>query len=319
MLKDIPEMPDRSSFLSDRVPVCPPDLLALARARSAPRVAIASAGAALPMVSAKAATDAGIMIPIFTGDPAVIRAEAAGLGWDIAGYQLVAAPSEQESAAAAAGLCGTGAAEVLMKGHLHTDIFMKAALARDAGPRTGHRLVHIFHVTHPDGGRPLLISDAAVNVAPNLETRRAELRAVVSMLHKLGNPQPRITILSVTETPIASMPGSIEARELRDWARAEIADARFSGPLALDLALSPAAAAIKGSQNDPVAGFADAIIVPDIVSGNALFKALVYLSGGCAAGLVIGARVPILLTSRADPPAARLASVALAAVAASAP
>jgi len=212
--------------------------------------------------------------------------------------------------------CGQGRADILMKGDVHSDMFLKAALQRDAGLRTGARLVHIFQLTAPHGGKPLLISDAAVNVTPDFETRQTATREIVSLAHKLGIAKPKVAFLSATETPIASVPSSVDARILRDWARLEITGADFSGPLALDLVLSARAAAIKGLDDDAVAGRADAVIVPDIVSGNVLFKALVYLAGGCAAGVITGAKVPMLLTSRADPPAARIASVALAAVAA---
>jgi phosphate acetyltransferase len=201
-----------------------------------------------------------------------------------------------------------------MKGQLHTDVFMKSAVSRDAGLRTGHRFVHIFHITHPDGGRPILISDAAVNVEPNMETRHAAIIEVTALLHRLGTARPKIAILSATESPIPSVPSAMEGRALADWAKINVPDADVSGPLALDLILSPEAVATKKLTDDPVAGQADAIIVPDIVSGNALFKAFVYLTGACAAGIVTGAKVPILLTSRADPPAARIASVALAAI-----
>ena len=303
-----------SAFLTDRQPICPASLIALARSRPAPRVAIARAGADLPMAAAKAATEAGIMVPVFTGEPGLIAAEADKLDWDIFGFEVIAAEGEEAAAKAAAFACGEGRADVLMKGHLHTDVFMKSALNRGAGLRTVGRLVHIFHISHPDGGRPLLISDAAVNVTPDMETRKACTRETVSLLHALGNARPKVAFLSATENPIPSVPSSTEARELAEWAQGEIADADFSGPLALDLILSSKSADIKGMGGDPVAGQADAIIVPDIVSGNAIFKALVYLSGGCAAGIVMGARVPILLTSRADPPAARLASAALAAI-----
>ena len=301
-------------FLSTAVATCPPALLDMARAAGAPRVAIARAGAPLPMQAAYEATQAGIMHPVFTGEPDAIHAEAAKLNWDISGFPLIEATGEAESGKAAAEACGRGDADVLMKGNLHSDTFMRAALARDAGLRTGARLVHIFHITHPSGTGSITISDAAVNVTPNIETRRDATRAVVNLLHTLGNPFPRVAFLSATESVLPAVPSSGEARELAQWATANIENAAFSGPLALDLILSPDSATTKGMADDPVAGRADAIIVPDIVSGNAIFKSLVYLSGGCAAGIVMGASVPILLTSRADPPAARLASAALAAI-----
>ena len=294
--------------------VCPEWLLEMAQKAATPRVAIARAGAPLPMEAARDATKAGIMEPVFTGERHMIEAEADALGWDISAFQIIEAEGEADSGKAAAMACGEGRADVMMKGQLHSDTFMRAALSRDAGLRTGNRLVHIFHINHPDGGPAVTISDAAVNVDPNLETRKDATREVVKLLHMLGNERPKVAYLSATESVLPAVPSSVEADDLAKWARETIDGADFSGPLALDLILSPDAVATKKLTADPVAGHADAIIVPDIVSGNALFKAFVYLTGGCAAGIVMGAKVPILLTSRADPPAARMASCALAAI-----
>ncbi len=303
-----------SPFIDEDDPKAPADLMALAAKFAPPRVAIARAGAPLPMAAAEEATKSGLMIPVFVGEADDIRAEATKLDWDITGYTIVPTTGEEEAGRTAANLCGAGEADVLMKGQLHTDVFMKSAVSRDAGLRTGARFVHIFHISPPNGGKPILISDAAVNVAPDVETRQSSIQEVVKLLHKLGNPRPKVAMLSATESPIPSVPSAMEGRELADWAKENVAGADFSGPLALDLILSSAAVATKGLSADPVAGQADAIIVPDIVSGNALFKSFVYLAGGCAGGIVSGAKVPILLTSRADPAAARLASVALASI-----
>ena len=305
----------RSPFLSDRAPVCPPDLLTRAQANPAPRVAIARAGSALVMEAARDATNLGIMTPIFTGERDDIKREADRLDWDISRFEIIDATGELLAGQAAASACGSGHADVLMKGQIASDLFLKTALDRTAGLRTGARLVHIFHVSHPDGGRPLLLSDGAVNITPDMETLKSSTRAVVELAQKLGNAHPRVAFLSASEKPLPAMPSAVQARTLRDWARAEFPDALFSGPLALDLILSKKSAEIKGLIDDPVAGLADAVVVPDIVSGNVLFKSLVYLTGGCAAGLILGAKVPLLLTSRADPAAARLASAALASLA----
>lgn len=302
-------------FLDPLAPAAPADLIKLAQGFAPPRVAIARAASPLPMEAAEDATKAGLMTPVFVGEADVIRAEAEKLDWDITGYTIHPTTGEEEAARVAAHLCGAGEADVLMKGQLHTDVFMKSALNRDAGLRTGQRLVHIFHITHPQGGKPILISDAAVNVAPNMETRQASIVECVKLLKKLGNPRPKVAILSATETPIEAVPSSMEGRALAEWAAQNVTDADVSGPLALDLILSPEAVATKKLTDNPVAGQADVIIVPDIVSGNALFKSFVYLGAGCAAGIVSGAKVPILLTSRADPAVARLASAALASLA----
>lgn len=303
----------QSPFLTTREAICPPDLLARAQEIKSPRVAIAAAGSELPMQAAFEATAAGIMEPVFIGAQDTVRAEADKLGWDISDFAMIEADGEQACANAAALACGEGRADVLMKGHLHSDTFMRAAVSREAGLRTGDRFVHIFHLTHPDGGKPLLVSDAAVNVAPNIATRQDALRNMVRLLQVLGNARPKVAVLSATESVIESVPSSVEAAEIVAWAKTEVPDADVAGPLALDGILSPEAAAIKKMEG-PVPGHADAILVPDIVSGNAIFKAAVYLSGACAAGVVMGAKVPILLTSRADPAQARLASVALASI-----
>ncbi|MEM7545772.1 MAG: phosphate acyltransferase [Pseudomonadota bacterium] len=301
-----------TGFLSSLAPICPPALIERARAAGLARIAIARAGATLPMEAARDATAAGIMEPVLVGEADAIRAEAEKLNWDISAFRLIETEGEAAAGDAAARLTGAGEADALMKGHLHTDVFMKAALNREAGLRTGKRLVHVFHISPPDGSRSIMVSDAALNVTPDMETRRAAVGCVTQLGNLLGIARPKLAVLSATETPIPSMPSSEEARALADWARAEGIRADISGPLALDLMLSPEAVAVKGMTNDPVAGRADAILVPDIISGNAIFKALVYLSGGCAGGVVMGAAAPILLTSRADPPAARLASAALA-------
>ncbi len=305
---------NRSSFLSPVEPRAPEKLIKMGQNFGNPRVAIARAGAPLPMQAAKEATEADLMTPVFVGERDMIETEAANLGWDISRFALHESTGEEEAGVKAAALCGAGEADVLMKGQLHTDAFMKAAVSRDAGLRTGRRFVHIFHISPPDGSKPMLISDAAVNVAPSLETRQDSIREVSSLLIRLGTQRPKIAILSATESAIPAVPSSLEAEELAQWAKSEVPEADVSGPLAFDLIISPEAVATKRLTADPVAGAANAIIVPDIVSGNALFKAFVYLTGGCAGGLVTGAKVPILLTSRADPAAARLASVALAAI-----
>lgn len=303
-----------SPFLNKADPACPADLLERALRFAAPRIAIARAGAPAPMEAAQDAVEAGVMIPVFVGERDRIEKEAAALNWDISDFDLIEAEGEEGSGRAAAQAVREGRADVLMKGHLHTDAFMKAAISRSHGLRTDKRFVHIFHMSAAGPGvtKPLLISDAAVNVAPSMSTRQDALRLVVELSQRLGTERPRVAILSATESVIESVPSSVEADELATWAAENIPDADVRGPLAMDLILSSEAAEIKGLRDDPVAGEADAVIVPDIVSGNALFKTLVYVGGACAAGVVMGGSAPILLTSRADPPAARLASACLA-------
>lgn len=301
----------RHHFL-DEMPNCPRSLLARAKELGKARTAVICADAALPMMSTEVAVRMGLCEPILIGDRARIEAEAAKLGWDISPFEIIDINGEQEAALAAMQLVREGRADIVMKGQIHTDILMKAALNKVTGIRRESRLVHVFHLTPPHSDRPLIISDGAVNVTPDMETRKTSLKAVVEVARAVGIERPKVALLSATEEPIPSVPSAQEARQLREWARQNIPDAVFSGPLALDLILSRAAAQAKNLQDDEVAGAADAIVVPDIVSGNVLFKALVYFRSACAAGVVLGGLVPVVLTSRADPPEARLASIALA-------
>lgn len=308
-----PRDPDLHPFIAGTAAVrCPPSLLEKARGRGPVRVAVACADAAMPLESARAATEAGIMTPVLCGNPDRIQAEAEKIGWPVEGYDIVAADGEEAGALAAAQTVREGRAGVLMKGQVHTDVFMKAALNKEVGLRGAGRFVHVFHITPPHADVPILISDGAVNVAPDFETRQVAVNAVIEVASAIGLAAPKVAVLSATEEPIPSVPSAVAAAELVEWARGAHPGAVFSGPLALDLVLSKAAARIKARDGDPVTGAADAILVPDIVAGNVLFKALVYLCGGCAAGVVLGGRAPIVLTSRADPPEARLASLALA-------
>ena len=304
---------EQSLFLSTRTPTCPPGLIERAQLYPKPRIAIAGAGGISSMAAAKDATLLDIMIPIFIGKKELIKSEATALDWDIDSFEIIDVDGEVQIGLTAAKICGDGGADILMKDQIHSDIFIKSALDKSSGLRTGRRLIHIFHISHPDGGRPILISDAAVNILPGSKTRKEIAREIVRVLRIIGTQNPKVAVLSATEVPNPAMASSIEARELVEWCSDNIKGAEFSGPLALDTILSCQSSKIKGIEGDQVAGQADAIIVPDIVSGNTLFKALVYLSAGCAAGVVTGAKVPLLLTSRADPPAARLASIALAA------
>ncbi|MDG1498292.1 MAG: phosphate acyltransferase, partial [Amylibacter sp.] len=172
-------MNNENKFISGADPICPADFLTRARLGKVPRVAIARAGAALPMLAAYEATNEGIMTPIFVGEADDINLEASKLSWDISNYKILNANGETEAASIAANLCGVGEADVLMKGQLHTDVFMKAALNRDAGLRIGSKFVHLFAMSHPEGGPPIVISDAAVNVNPDIETRKDATISVV--------------------------------------------------------------------------------------------------------------------------------------------
>ena len=307
-------MASPSRFLSPSETDCPASLLALAaQDKPQPLVFVRAIGAAV-LQTARDAKRARLAEPILVGEADIIARDAAAIGWSLDGVEIVPSVGEAGAIEDAIRLCQDGRAAGLVKGQLHTDVFMGGIVKRDAGIRTGNRLVHVFAMLPPAGGRALLISDAAVNVAPDIETRTEAALHMARLARQLGVARPRVAVLSATESVLAAMPSSGEAAEIARRAGAVDQDADFVGPLSFDLAISPQAAAMKDVTN-PVAGMADALVVPDIVSGNILFKSLVWCAGGLAAGLVLGGAVPIVLTSRSDPPAARLASLALAAIA----
>ena len=296
---------------------CPAELLAKATGPQPVAVAVAGADSEVALQSTRLAVAAGLIIPTLVGQEATIRSIADDIQWDITEYRIHAADSELACATAAVSLASRGAVDTLMKGQVHTDTLMRAVLDRESGLRTDRRLSHIFYMTIPGRVGALSITDAAVNVAPNLTTKLDIIRNAVEVLHALGENKPKVAVLSATEQTSAAMPSSIEAAEVTARAQpgqsSEVTGAEVFGPLAMDNALSPAAAALKGIEH-PVAGHADILLVPNIETGNAVYKAMVYLLSACSAGLVMGARVPIILTSRADPPEARLASIALATI-----
>lgn len=314
-----PASPAASPFLTPADAACPPEFLALATGGAPRPVAFVRAVGSPILETARDALAAGLAVPILVGETAQIEQDAAAIGWDLAGASIIDAVGEQAAIDAAVAEVGAGRAHGLIKGQLHTDIFMGTIVRRASGIRTDRRLVHIFAMLPPGGGRPLLISDAAVNIAPDVATRTEAALAMAALLRRMGVERPRIAVLSATESQLPGMPSSLEAAEIAAAATDADDSAAFAGPLSFDLALSPESAAIKGitpdSDSAAVAGYADGLIVPDIVSGNVLFKALAYCAGGLAAGVVLGGRVPIMLTSRSDPAAARLASLALAAIA----
>jgi phosphate acetyltransferase len=305
-----------STFLDKRSPVCPAWLIKKVRsARSKPlRLAIVRASAPLPMKTAHEAWKEGIAIPVLIGEADKIKKLAEALSWDLDGIEVHDCKGEKSAIDVAISLTGAHKIDALMKGHLHSDVFMGGVVTREAGIRAEKRMVHVFAMFPPEGGDPLLISDAAVNVMPDLKTRQQALRVLVETAHALGIDTPKVAILSATETPIASIPSSLEAQELSRWAEENIDGALFSGPLSFDLSVVPEAVKIKDVKNNPVAGHANALLVPDITSGNILFKALVWYKAACAAGVVTGGKVPIILTSRSDSHEARMASIALTAL-----
>ena len=281
------------------------------------RMAVAGADSLIALQGARQAADSGVIEPVLIGGADEIRSLAHTIGWDITSIQIVDAEGEAKAPAEAVALAKSGEVSILMKGHVHTDSLMKAVVDRKAGLRTGRRLSHIFHMTVPGSERVLMITDGAVNVAPNTATKVDIINNAAQLSNALGNTMPLVAVLSGTETVINSMPSSVDAAEVVKRANnGEVTGAVVDGPFAFDNAVSPEAADMKGIKS-PVAGNADILIVPNIETGNGLFKMMVYFMSGLAAGVVMGAKVPIVLTSRADPPEARFAAAAIATIVAS--
>ncbi|HEY0296789.1 MAG TPA: phosphate acetyltransferase [Bordetella sp.] len=256
----------------------------------------------------------GLIQPILVGPQAKIRGTAEQFGLSLDGLEIVDAPHSHAAAAAAVALVRNGRASLLMKGSLHTDELMHEVVARDTGLRTGRRISHVFIMDVPTYPEPLFITDAAVNIFPDLATKADIVRNVIDLHIGLGLGEPRVAILSAVEQVNPDIPGTIDAAALCKMAdRGQITGGVLDGPLALDNAINEEAARIKGIKS-PVAGRAQVLVVPDLEAGNMLAKNLTFLSNAEAAGIVLGARVPIILTSRADSPRTRLASCAVAAI-----
>jgi phosphate acetyltransferase len=258
------------------------------------------------------AAETNLILPVLVGPKERIQKAADEHHIDIKPYEIVDTRHSHESAAKAVELCRNGTAEVLMKGSLHTDEIMHAVVNRDTGLRTAMRLSHVFIIDVPTYPKPLFVTDAAINIYPDLEDKVDILKNAISLAHCLGLAEPKVAILSAVETINPKIPSTLEAAALCKMAeRGQINGAIIDGPLAFDNAISKEAATIKGIQSK-VAGEADIFLVPDLEAGNMLAKQLTYLVNADAAGIVMGARVPFVLTSRADSPKARLASCAVA-------
>lgn len=300
-------------FLSAIQPRCPQRLLDQAQSLPPPRVALVNAGAPNPLQGMREAMEARLAEPILIGDLEKIAATAEEIGWDIGGFRVIHAPRDM-AASEAAHLVRAGEADAVMKGQIHSTTFLKALLPSSAGLRDKDaRCGHVFHITAPGSDRPLLLTDAALNVDPDMETRRACLTHAVRLAERLGISRSKAGILAPSEDPTPSIPNTVEAEQLADWAKTALPQAVVQGPMALDLILSREAAAAKEYVSE-VSGDADIMLVPNITTGNALFKMMVLGMGCCAGGVVMGARVPILLTSRSQEAAARIASAALGAI-----
>ncbi|CFX46762.1 Phosphate acetyltransferase [Candidatus Filomicrobium marinum] len=258
------------------------------------------------------AAEAGMIVPLLVGPEQKIRAVAQSCGLDISGVELIDTPHSHAAAERAVELVREGKAELLMKGSLHSDELLAAVTNREKGLRTGRRISHVFVMDVPTHAQTLFITDAAVNITPDLMAKRDIIQNAIDLFVALGMGSPKVAILSAVETVNPSLPSTIDAAALCKMAdRGQITGGELDGPLAFDNAISLEAARIKGIKS-AVAGQAQILVVPDLEAGNMLAKNLTFLSNADAAGIVLGARVPIILTSRADNLRTRMASCAVA-------
>ena len=264
--------------------------------------------------SVKDATEINLIQPILIGNKKNIQNIAYDINFKIENLEIIDGQSDAECAAIGCELAKENKIKIIVKGHLHTDVLMRAYLKKEFGLIGGKRLSHIWHMSSDLLKKPLFITDGALNVAPRVDIKLHILRNAIEFANKTGLAKPKIAILSGTEDPIESMPSSVEAEEVMRLAKKENVNAYVYGPLALDNAVSKEAAKIKNIQND-VAGDADILLVPNLETGNSLSKIMVYFMQACAAGIIVGGKVPVVVPSRADNKFSKLASIAASIIA----
>ncbi|MDA9172014.1 bifunctional enoyl-CoA hydratase/phosphate acetyltransferase [Candidatus Pelagibacter sp.] len=301
-------------MLSNKEIVCPNNLLDKAQEKKGIKVAVVNAGKPLPMLSVQDAVAENLIEPIFIGNKEEILKCANDLKWDISKYEIIDEPIENNTAKIAAKLASEDKIKIIVKGHIHTDVLMKEVLKREYNLLGKTRLSHIWHMTVEKDGKPLIITDGALNVQPNVKTKMHILKNVINFSNRIGISRPKVAVLSATEEVLESVPSSLDAAEITKLAKDENLNADVFGPLAFDNSISKKSAAIKGIKN-MVAGEADVLLVPSVETGNGLVKMMIYFMGACAAGVVVGGKVPVVITSRSDEAQARLASIAAAVVA----
>jgi len=301
-------------MLSNKEIVCPNNLLDYAHQKKGVKAAIVNAGKPLPMLSVQDAVKENLIDPIFIGDKKEIIKCAENLKWDVSKFEIIDEPVENNTAAIAAKLASENKIRIIVKGHIHTDILMKEVLKREYDLLGKTRLSHIWHMTIGKNDKPLIITDGALNVQPNIKTKMHILKNVINFSNRIGIERPKVAVLSATEEVLDSIPSSKDAAEITKLAKDENLNADVFGPLAFDNSISKKSAAIKGIKNN-VAGLADVLLVPSVETGNGLVKMMIYFMGACAAGVVVGGKVPVVITSRSDEAQARLASIAAAVVA----
>jgi len=301
-------------MLSNKEIVCPNNLLDKAQEKKGIKVAVVNAGKPLPMLSIQDAVAENLIEPIFIGNKKEILKCANDLKWDISEYEIIDEPVENNTAKIAAKLASEDKIKIIVKGHIHTDVLMKEVLKREYNLLGKTRLSHIWHMTVEKDGKPLIITDGALNVLPNIKTKMHILKNVINFSNRIGISRPKVAVLSATEEVLESVPSSLDAAEITKLALDENLNADVFGPLAFDNSISKKSVAIKGIKN-LVAGEADVLLVPSVETGNGLVKMMIYFMGACAAGVVVGGKVPVVITSRSDEAQARLASIAAAVVA----
>jgi len=301
-------------MLSDKEIVCPNNLLDVAHKKKGVTAGIVNAGKPLPMLSVMDAVNENLITPVFIGDKSEIEKCTNDLKFDISNFEIIHEPVENNTAKIAAKLASEGKIKIIVKGHIHTDVLMKEFVKREYNLLGKTRLSHIWHMTLDKDDKPLIITDGVLNVMPNVKTKMHILKNVINFSNRIGIERPKVSVLSATEEVLDSVQSSLDAREITDLAIKEKLNADVFGPLAFDNSISKKSAGIKGI-NNIVAGDADVLLVPSVETGNALVKMMIYFTGACAAGVVIGGKVPVVITSRSDDAPARLASMAAAVVA----
>ena len=301
-------------MLSNKEAQIPNNLLSFAQKSPNLSAGIICAHHDSSMESAKKSVGLNLIEPIFIGDKNAINEKADKINWDISSYTIIHSSTDIEAATIGAELAKDNKIKIMIKGNLHTDVLMRTYLKKDFGLIEGKRLSHIWHMTIEKDDKPLFITDGALNVAPRIDVKMHILKNVINFANQINIAKPRVAILSGTEDPIDSMPSSTEAKELMERAQEENINAYVHGPLAFDNAVSPDAASIKNISSE-VAGKADILLVPNLETGNSLSKIMVYFMSACAAGFIVGGKVPVVVTSRADSSASRIASIAAAVIA----
>ena len=301
-------------MLSNKKIVCPNNLINLAKKSGTVDAAIVNAGEIFPMESVYKAVQHELINPIFIGNDSEIKKHAEKLNWDISKYKIIDEKDENSTASIAAKLASEGKAKIIVKGHIHTDVLIKAVFKRTLNLIGKKRLSHIWHMTLGADDKPFIITDGVINVLPKLGVKMHILRNAVDFANKIGISRPKVSILSATEEVLESVPSSVEANLITKKAKEERINADVFGPLAFDNSVSKKSAAIKKIKNE-VAGNTDILLVPNVETGNALVKMMIYFMGACAAGVVVGCKSPVVITSRSDESEPRLASIAAAVVA----